>query len=106
MVLLWEAVGGATLADSAVPVLPDSTAEAFISLACLGGGEKKRDKWREKSERERERERERDIQCLPILLVYSPKMAIESRLAVKSILASSNWALELLRLTMDGLDVH
>ena len=38
VVLLWEAVGGATLAESA---LPDSTAEAFISLACLGeGGER------------------------------------------------------------------
>ena len=80
-----------------------STSDGFISLACLGG---------EKTleivdrERERERERERDIQCLPVFLVHSPQVSVEPRLAVEGIFASSDWAFELLWLTVDGLDVH
>ena len=57
-------------------------------------------------EREREREGERGIQCLPVLLVYPPEVAIEPRLAVKGVFATSDGTLELLRLTMDCLDVH
>ena len=92
-------MGGVTLAESADVVLPDSTSEGLSSLACL---------YRERREgegREGERERE-DIQCLPVFLVYPPQVPVQPRLAVKCILASSDGTLELLRLTMDGLDVH
>ena len=38
--------------------------------------------------------------------MYPPEVAIEPGLAVKGVLAASDGALELLRLTVDGLDVH
>jgi len=38
--------------------------------------------------------------------VDPPQVTVEPGLAVEGVLAALDWALELLRLAMDGLDVH
>lgn len=46
------------------------------------------------------------LQSLPILFVYSSEVSIEPWLSVKCFLAAFHGTLVLLRLAMDGLDVH
>ena len=46
------------------------------------------------------------LQGLPVFLVHSPEVSVESRLSVEGLLAAFEGALEALRLTVDGLNVH
>ena len=45
-------------------------------------------------------------QCFPLLLMYLSEVSVEPWLSVERLLAPSYRALVLLRLAVDGLDVH